>query len=256
MNSQKFSHPAVEKDFLTAQSILETNDLSKLNGIIDSTLLKPQAHKKEFIQLCEEALKFKFRSVCLPPCYVNLAKTILNQSPDTSLCTVIGFPNGYNLTRSKVFEIEKALEEGADEIDFVQNISLVKSELWHVLQDEYEAVAKAAKNKVTKVILETSLLTENEIYRCSSLAAKSGIHIVKTSTGFGSRGASTDDVKTIRKALDEFASQTGIRLGIKASGGVKKKEDAFNLLQCGATRFGTSNGCAILSGTETEKNSY
>ena len=241
---ETYSHLEVKKDFETVDSILQQQKVQNIVRLIDSTLLKPQFQKQNMIELCNEAKEFHFRSVCVPPCYVSLASKILNHS-DVAVCTVVGFPNGYSTIKAKCFEAKQALEEGATEIDFVQNISFVKSENFNDLEKEFVALVEVVQNKVLKVILETSLLTEDEIYRCTHLAAQCGIHIIKTSTGFGERGASLNDIATIKKALDEHVKKTNVRLGIKASGGVRNIQDALSFVQAGATRLGTSNGKII-----------
>lgn len=256
-----YSHHQVEKDFLSAQNLLQKNRNDVLSKLIDSTLLKPQTTPENIKALCEEAKKKHFRAVCVPPCYVTFAaqqlnqletqyidKNIANEYGDVSLCTVIGFPNGYNSTKVKCFEAEQAIADGAEEIDFVQNVSLVKAKNFTALENEYRELVKTVKDKLIKVILETSLLTDEEIYLCTLLAAQCGVHIVKTSTGFGERGASLNDIQIIKKALDEHANKTGIRCGIKASGGVRNLQDALAFLQAGATRLGTSQGKNILLG--------
>jgi len=248
MTEEVYSHPEIKKDFMVAQHFLKYNDSKSLSALIDSTRLKPQAQEQDMQELCEQAKQTHFRSVCLPPCYVSLAKIFLTKNAlDTVVCTVIGFPNGYQTIESKCFEAKQAIEMGASEIDFVQNISFVKSNNFIALQHEFLALVETVRNGVLKVILETSLLTEDEIYHCSLLAAQCGIHIIKTSTGFGSRGASIDDIKLIKKALDEHCKKTNIRLGIKASGGIQNSEDVLTFIKTGATRIGTSNGDKIIN---------
>ncbi|WP_186646874.1 deoxyribose-phosphate aldolase [Fluviispira vulneris] len=255
----KYSHAEVEKDYKARDNFLATKNPTYLAELIDSTLLKADLVKTQIDLLCNEAIEHQFKSICLPQSYLSYAKDIfqnsINKNEKTKLCTVVSFPLGYSTTDAKVKEIDFALQKGADEIDFVQNITFVKNGDFISLENEFLALAKAAQNKVTKVILETALLTSEEIYKCTFLAAKCGIHIIKTSTGFSHRGVSVEDIKIIKNALETHQKETGVILGIKASGGVRSLKDAYKFIQLGATRLGTSGGVAILQ-DKTNVNNY
>lgn len=245
MNQFNYSHKEVESDFLAVKSFLEQKNSQALARLIDSTTLKIQTKSENVVNLCKEAKQFDFRAVCIPPCHVTLAAQELNHS-GSAVCTVIGFPNGYQTTETKCFEMQQAIKMGAQEIDFVQNISFVKENNFTALANEFLSLVKLCERRVLKVILETSILSAQEIYHCTLLAAQSGIHIIKTSTGFGERGASLQDIEIIKTALDEHFKKSNIRLGIKASGGIRQKEDAILFINAGATRLGTSNGKNIV----------
>ncbi|BBH53636.1 deoxyribose-phosphate aldolase [Fluviispira sanaruensis] len=255
----KYSHAEIEKDYKARENFLATNNRKYLAELIDSTLLKADLLKSQIEVLCHEAIEHRFKSICIPQTYLSFAKDIflnsITKSEQTKICTVISFPLGYTTTEAKVKEIEIALQKGADEIDFVQNITFVKNGDFISLEHEFLALAKAAQNKVTKVILETALLTSDEIFKCTFLAAKCGIHIIKTSTGFSHRGVSTEDIRIIKNALETHQKETGIILGIKASGGVRSLKEAYELVNLGATRLGTSGGVVILQ-DKTNVNNY
>jgi deoxyribose-phosphate aldolase len=247
-----FAHPELEKDFANAAAIRSGSfTKSAVAQLVDSTVLKSDSVEERIESLCAEAVRYGFRSVCVPPSLVSRAAASLRQQGPRAVlvCTVVGFPNGYNEHSVKVFETSQAVAAGADEIDFVQNAGWVKSRQWERLRAEYEGIVAAASGKLVKIILETSLLTEEEIRLCSLLAARAGVHVVKTSTGFGSRGASVRDIEVIAAALAEVEKETGKRFGIKASGGVRSMDDARALIAAGATRLGTSGGAAIVDGS-------
>ncbi|APJ05156.1 deoxyribose-phosphate aldolase [Silvanigrella aquatica] len=216
---------------------------------MDSTLLKQSSTDSQIIELCQEALQNSFRAVCVPPNYVGLAKKIL-QNSNVKICSVAAFPLGYCSLDTKIFEIENLIQNGADEIDFVQNVTLVKNSNFSELEKEYKTIVSVAKDKLIKVILETALLSDEEIYKCSFLAALSGVHVVKTSTGFSTRGASLNDIEVIKNALSKYQNETGYYVGIKASGGIRCYQDAVSFVQAGATRLGTSGGLAIINEKE------
>ncbi len=260
--TKTFSHNEVENDFLVREKILneiqglDCHEAKNINTpnlmakLIDSTILKPVTTENDIINIINEDCIYNFRSICIPPCFVNFA----NLKNTSRICTVIGFPNGYHSTKIKCREIEEAINEGCQEIDFVQNLTYVKSNKYNLLETEFRQIVECSQNKVTKVILETSLLNESEIYKCSLIAAQSGVHIIKTSTGFGTRGASLNDIKIIKAALFEHFEKTGIQLGIKASGGIKTQLDAIEFIHHGATRLGTSNGKLIIEGKKAINN--
>lgn len=242
----QFSHSELEKDYLSREKILKNLKANLFPPLIDSTLLKQSATEIQIEELCKEALNCEFRAVCIPPSYLVKAFEILLYSK-VRLCTVAAFPLGFNSLETKIHEIENIIKHKADEVDFVQNVTLVKNNNYKELEKEYKAIVSVTKGKLVKVILETSLLTDEEIYKCSYLAAISGIHVVKTSTGFSSRGASLNDIQIIQNALLKHQNETGIFVGIKASGGIRSFSDAISFIQAGATRLGTSGGAAIIN---------
>ena len=220
-----------------------------LNTYIDHTLLKPTATKTDIIKLCEEAIEYNFFSVCVNSSYVSLAKT---QLKDTTIktCSVIGFPLGAMSTKAKVEEAKQALKDGADEIDMVINIGLLKSQDFDMVWQDIEAVKKEMPNNVLKVILETCYLEEIEIIKASELAINSGADFIKTSTGFGTGGATIHDVKLMKSVCTNCSTR------IKASGGIRDTKTAIEYINLGVERIGTSNGIAIVTGTASKDNNY
>jgi len=212
----------------------------ELNSYIDHTNLKQVGTLKDIEALCNEAINYHFASVCVAPYYVPLAKKLLKGST-VSVCTVIGFPNGYSTKEVKVFEAINAVENGADEIDMVININAVKNKDFDYVKDEIEEIRDAIDGHVLKVIIETCFLTEEEIAKMTKICNETYVNFIKTSTGFGSRGASIEDLKIINENKNEV-------LEIKASGGIKTLEDAEAFIKEGATRLGTSSGVAIMKG--------
>ena len=247
-----FVHPELEQDFYWQSKISMSFDSQYFANLIDSTLLKPATTKNEIDKLCEDAHLAKFRSVCVPPCYTKDAKLKLRNS-EVKVCTVLGFPLGYTSTVAKVEEM-KSVMDFVDEFDFVQNITFVKNSDFRSLENEYLLIVQSAKDKLVKVILETALLSAEEIYKCTLLAAKCGIHVIKTSTGFSSRGASLQDIEVIKNALNAYQQETGNVVGIKASGGIRSIEDAYAFVQAGVTRLGTSGGNDIIKGKLNNSN--
>lgn len=216
----------------------------ELNRMIDHTLLKPEATRQQVKNLCEEALEYNFKSVCINPFWVSYAKDILKDS-EVSVCTVIGFPLGANTTSVKAFEAKEAISKGADEVDMVINIGLLKSREYDLVKEDIEAVVKEAKDKIVKVIIETCLLSEEEIVKACELAVKSGADFIKTSTGFSLSGAKKEDVNLMRKTVGE-------KLGVKASGGIRDLQTAIAMIENGATRLGVSAGVDIIKELENE----
>lgn len=212
----------------------------ELNSYIDHTNLKQVGTLKDIEALCNEAINYHFASVCVAPYYVPLAKKLLKGST-VSVCTVIGFPNGYSTKEVKVFEAINAIENGADEIDMVININAVKNKDFDYVKEEIEEIRDAIDGHVLKVIIETCFLTEEEIAKMTKICNETYVNFIKTSTGFGSRGASIEDLKIINENKNEV-------LEIKASGGIKTLEDAEAFIKEGATRLGTSSGVAIMKG--------
>ena len=208
------------------------------NKLIDHTLLKPDATPEQILQLCNEAKEFHFMSVCVNPHYVPLAASILKDS-DVKVCTVVGFPLGMNNTRTKLEETELCLRLGADEIDMVINVGMLKAGEDDYVENEIHLLKQATGNKILKVIIETCLLTDEEKVRVCRLAKNAGADFVKTSTGFSKGGATVEDVRLMRETV-------GPEMGVKASGGVKTHEDLLAMIEAGATRIGTSNGTKII----------
>ena len=208
----------------------------ELNQKIDHTFLKPDGKEEDIQRICSEAVQFGFAAVCIPPFYVPLASETLADS-SVAVATVIGFPMGYSCTAAKVEEIKKAINDGAEELDVVVNLSAVKSGRWNAVRNDIDAVIRVAhlKGKIIKLIIETGLLTENEMERLCKLSAELGVDYVKTSTGFNGPGASVEIVRKLRKCLPK-----GIK--IKASGGIRTPEFAQELVEAGADRLGASSG--------------
>ena len=237
------AHPFLEADFLNQRNILLHG--KSVAPLIDSTILKADYLENEIQSLAREAQSCGFRAVCVPPSALSIAKPELGSS-GVHLCTVVGFPLGYQSTAVKCFEAEKALESDAQEIDFVQNLSWLKEKNYRDLRREMEAIVNAAGSGLVKVILETALLDPSEILQATEIAFESGVHVIKTSTGFSSRGASLEDIKTIHSCLARLDQKFQRKLGIKASGGIKSLSFALELIAAGATRLGTSSGIALI----------
>lgn len=208
---------------------------------IDHTLLKPDATRAQIEQLCAEAREAGFASACVPPCYVAVAANALYDS-GVKVCTVVGFPLGYQITKVKFFEAHQALSEGATEIDVVMNVAAFKSGRDAEVEDELGQLAELChfRGGILKVIIETALLDEAEIRRACDLCAAAGADFVKTSTGFANRGASVEDIRIMR---DQLPSD----IRIKASGGIRTHAQALALVAAGADRLGASAGLALLT---------
>ena len=210
------------------------------NKFIDHTLLKPEAKIEQIKTLCEEAKEHDFMSVCVNPFFAPVARKLLEGS-SVKVCTVIGFPLGANTPSVKVYEAKKAVEDGADEVDMVQNISMAKEHDYEFIENEIRQIKEAVgPDIVLKVILETCLLSDDEIRECSIAAKKAGADFVKTSTGFSKGGATVNAVKIMRAAV-------GDEMGVKASGGIHTKEEMVALIEAGASRIGASCGVALVS---------
>ncbi len=215
--------------------------MSKIANMIDHTALKADTSKEIVTTLCNEAKEYQFASVCVNPTWVKYAFEQLAGS-DVKVCTVIGFPLGANTPETKAFETTNAIENGATEVDMVINIGALKDKDDELVKRDIEAVVNAASNKaLTKVIIETSLLTEEEKVRACELAVQAGADYVKTSTGFSTGGATVEDITLMRKTV-------GPTIGVKASGGVRDTKGADALIAAGATRIGASSGVAIVKG--------
>lgn len=208
-------------------------------NMIDHTLLKTDAKRADLERLCQEAMQHGFASVCVSPLWVSYAAEKLQQSK-VKVCTVIGFPQGTATTQVKAFETLKAIEAGAQEVDMVIAVGLLKAGEDHLVEADIKAVVEAAKGKaLVKVIIETCLLTDEEKIRACKLAKNAGADFVKTSTGFSTGGATVHDVKLMREAV-------GDKMGVKASGGVGNAAEAAAMVAAGATRLGTSHGLEIV----------
>ena len=213
----------------------------------DHTLLAPEATWEQIQGICDDGIKYGTASVCIPPSFIKRAKDYVGDS--LCLCTVIGFPNGYNTTAVKVFETKDAVENGADEIDMVINIGLLKEKNYDAVLEEIKAIRAACEGKILKVIIETCLLTEAEKVTMCRLVTEAGADFIKTSTGFSKGGATFDDV-----AL--FAKHVGPNVRIKAAGGISSIADAEKFVELGATRLGTSRIIKILKAENVAPGTY
>ena len=209
------------------------------NKLIDHTLLKQDASPEQIMELCAEAKKFHFMSVCVNPAYVPLAAEYLKES-DVKVCTVIGFPLGMNLTKTKVEEAILAVKEGANEVDMVINVGMLKAGHDDYVREEIREVKQAVgRGVVLKVIIESCLLNDDQIVRACLASKQAGADFVKTSTGFSTGGATVEAVKLMRETV-------GPDMGVKASGGIRTHEDLLAMVEAGANRIGTSNGTKII----------
>lgn len=223
--------------------------MTNIANMIDHTALKAETLKDDILKLVAEAKEYKFASVCVNPTWVKTAAELLQDTPEVKVCTVIGFPLGANTPEVKAFETTNAIENGATEVDMVINIGALKDKNDELVERDIRAVVDAAKGKaITKVIIETSLLTNEEKERACQISVKAGADFVKTSTGFSTGGATVEDIALMRKVV-------GPEIGVKASGGVRSREDALALIEAGATRLGASSGVSIVKG-ETSASSY
>lgn len=209
-----------------------------MNSYIDYTNLKAFATTEDIKKLCDEAIKYHFNTVCVNPCYVGIAKSYLENST-VNICTVIGFPLGANTINTKEFEAIDAVNNGADEIDMVINIGALKNKDYDYVKKEIENIRDAIDGKTLKVIIETCYLNKEEIKKMTEICNETFVNFIKTSTGFGTRGANVEDIEII----NEFKNEV---LEIKASGGIKTLEDAEKFINLGVTRIGTSNGVEIM----------
>ncbi|MGM0921095.1 MAG: deoxyribose-phosphate aldolase [Bacillota bacterium] len=212
-----------------------------IGSMIDHTALKPETTKAQIETLCAEAKEYKFASVCVNPTWIETAAALL-KGTDVKVCTVIGFPLGATTVETKAFETKDAIAKGATEVDMVINIGALKDKNDELVERDIRAVVDAAKGKaLTKVIIESSLLTEEEKVRACELSVKAGADFVKTSTGFSTGGATVEDIALMRKTV-------GPDLGVKASGGVRDRAGALAMVEAGATRIGASAGISIVKG--------
>lgn len=222
----------------------------QLNAFIDHTLLKPTTTIAGIEQLCSEAIKYQFAAVCVPPPFIKLAKQLTQHTP-VKVATVIGFPFGYSAIEAKIAEAVLAMVDGADELDVVANILAIKNADWAFIASEINHLIQLIiqKQKVVKVIVESGVLTQDELIKCCDLYGAAGIHFMKTSTGYAEIGATVQAVQTMRAHLPAAVQ-------IKASGGIKTPEFAAELIQAGATRLGTSAGVQLVSQSTNPTSEY
>lgn len=217
---------------------------------IDHTLLKPATTIHELKKICEEALQYNFFAVCVPPPLVKNARSLLADS-SVKTATVIGFPFGYSVARAKVAEAQQAIQDGADELDVVINLIALKNKAWQYLELEMESIVEIAhaQNRLVKVIIESGILTNEEIIQCCELYAKTGVDFLKTSTGYAEKGATIEAVQLMRAHLPSS-------IKIKASGGIRTYEQAEQYIQAGANRLGCSASVAIVTGENNSQAGY
>ncbi len=219
-----------------------------MNRLIDHTLLKATATEADIEKLCREAREHSFKSVCVNPCFVKRAKEFLADS-DVLVCTVVGFPLGANATSIKVHETEQEVRDGADEIDMVINIGRAKEGDFVYVEKEIAAVVQAAAGRTVKVIIETCYLSDEEKVEACKAAASAGAAFVKTSTGFGTAGATVEDVALMRRSVPA-------EMGVKASGGIRTPEDLKAMVEAGANRIGASAGRKLIQGGKDGDSAY
>jgi deoxyribose-phosphate aldolase len=214
----------------------------KIAQYIDHTLLKPTCTIEEIRQLCEEARTMQFFAVCVPPPLVRNARSFLKDS-SVKIATVIGFPFGYSTAKAKIFEVQQALQDGADELDVVINLVALKNKVWSYLEQELKHIVEAVhkQDRLLKVIIESGILTNEEIIQCCELYAGLGVDFLKTSTGYAEKGATAEAVQLMRAHLPSD-------IYIKASGGIRTYEQAMQMIAAGADRLGCSASVAIVTG--------
>lgn len=220
----------------------------KLAKYIDHTILKANATTEQVKAICEEAVEYDFMSVCVNSVHTAFVAEQLKDS-DVKTCTVVGFPLGAMLSEAKAFETSLAVKNGADEIDMVLNVGAIKDGNYDLVRDDIKAVVDASGQALVKVILETCLLTKEEIVKACELSVEAGADFVKTSTGFSTGGATIEDVALMKKTVGDKAQ-------VKASGGVRDYEGAMAVIEAGADRIGASAGVAIVTHTEAEGSGY
>lgn len=217
----------------------------KINKYIDHTLLKQDATIEQIETLCLEAKEYDFMSVCINPGFVTFAQSMLSGS-DVKVCTVVGFPLGATTSATKIYETKEALANGADEIDMVINVSNLKDKRYEAIESEIRDIKEATGNNILKVIIETCLLTKEEIVKACEIAVAAGADYVKTSTGFSTGGALVEDVALMKETVGDKAL-------IKASGGIRSREDFDAMVKAGASRIGASSGIAIMQGNVSKE---
>ncbi len=212
-------------------------DNNTIFSYVDHTKLAATSTIEEIRTLCNEAVKYKTASVCIPPCYI---EAVRKEYPSLNICTVIGFPLGYSTTASKVFETKDAVEKGADEIDMVINVCMVKNKDFDAVLREIKAIKEACGGKLLKVIVETCYLTDDEKIKLCELVTEAGAEYIKTSTGFGTAGAAPEDIIL-------FKENIGKNVKIKAAGGIRTKDDMVNFIELGCSRIGASSAVKALT---------
>ncbi|OOF76982.1 deoxyribose-phosphate aldolase [Rodentibacter caecimuris] len=222
-------------------------DSKSLAKYIDHTALTAEKNEQDILTLCDEAMKYGFYSVCINSGYIPLAKEKLAGS-EVKICTVVGFPLGANLTSVKAFETQESIKAGANEIDMVINVGWIKSNKWQAVKEDIQAVLIACNGVPLKVILETCLLSKEEIIKACEICRELGVAFVKTSTGFSKGGATVEDVALMKKIVGD--------IGVKASGGVRDTKTALAMIEAGATRIGASAGIAIISNSSDTQSTY
>ena len=222
-------------------------ELSEILSRCDHTLLRVDVSADEIKNLCDQAIKYNCASVCIPPCHVAGAKRYVGDK--LCICTVIGFPNGYMTSAAKAFETENAVKNGADEIDMVVNLSMVKDACWSEVAADIAAVRRACEGKVLKVIIECCLLTDSEKRELCRIVSESGADFIKTSTGFSTGGATRADVELLRANCDA-------RVKVKAAGGIKTLQDAEDFIELGADRLGTSRVVKLAMELDDDSGAY
>lgn len=216
-------------------------EIKSILAKVDHTVLGQASTWSDIKALCDDGIKYGCASVCIPPSYVKQAKEYVGES--LKICTVIGFPNGYNTTAVKCFETEEAVKNGADEIDMVINIGMLRDKIYDDVLNEIKEIRKSCEGKLLKVIIETCLLTEDEKIKMCEIVSASGADYIKTSTGFSTGGATPEDIKL-------FAQNVAPHLKIKAAGGISSIDDAENFIKLGADRLGTSRIVKIVKNEE------
>ena len=222
-------------------------DIKEILSKCDHTLLKTTAAWEEIKEICEDGMKYGTASVCIPPSYVREAKEYVGDK--LKICTVIGFPNGYNTTETKCFETENAIKNGADEIDTVINLGHLKDKRYDLILSELSALKRICGEKILKVIIETCQLTDEEIIKMCEIVTLSGADYIKTSTGFSTEGATRHGVKLMKDNI-------GKDVKVKAAGGISTLDDAEDFISLGALRLGTSRVVKIVKNTSSEENTY
>lgn len=207
-------------------------------GLIDHTLLKATSTWEQIQAICEESIRYHTASICIPPSFIKQVHEAYGEK--INICTVIGFPLGYNTTDVKVYEAKKAIEDGANEVDMVINIGWAKEHKWELVEGEIRALKEAAGEKILKVIIETCYLTDEEKIELCGCVTRAGADFIKTSTGFGTAGATLHDVEL-------FTKHVGPNIRVKAAGGMKTREDIYAFVEAGASRLGTSSGIKLLN---------
>ncbi|MBE5821490.1 MAG: deoxyribose-phosphate aldolase [Clostridiales bacterium] len=216
-------------------------DKKEILKYVDHTLLKQTATWEDIRVICDDAIEYNIASVCIPPSFVKQAKEYVKNK--AKICTVIGFPNGYNTTKVKVLETKDAINNGADEIDMVINIGDLKSKKYNDILNEINEIKEACNGKILKVIIETCLLKDEEKIKMCEIVSNSNAEYIKTSTGFSTNGATIEDIKLFKKYMKEGKE-------IKAAGGISSFEDAESFIENGATRLGTSRLVKLIKGKD------